>query len=349
MTLTKIPSTMLQGGGSGGGTGDAVVVEGFDMAAINAAKIAAGDGGTLFFPAGAYTIDGLTADFDSQEWHFERGAILTRSASSLAHGINVTGNGLTLKGDFVLDMNRALNSSTDWQGINANPAYLTIDGDNWELKNCPYVGINVHEEKLRIRGGKISNTGYMGVYWVTTAAANREAPTIEDLIVDRRTGWVVGGGIIINGGPGGTQSTGADVRNCKVYLPQLLTVPDRDAAYASVAIEVNRCQHVNASNNYVNGGRIGVSFAAVDAGDMIGNRGVVIGDYLCEMADCNFCIMQGNTGSGSGPGVAHYGISISGNSAGGNIITGNATKILFGASINDVQTVSYANVKANNV
>lgn len=348
MALTKIPSTMLLGGGSGGSIEDVTVVEGFDMAAINAAKNAAGDGGTLFFPAGAYAIDGLTADYDDQEWRFERGAVLTRGASSLAHGINVTGNGLTLKGDFVIDMNRALNSATDWYGIHAQPAYLTIEGD-WELKNCPAVGINVHEEKLRIRGGKISNTGYMCLYWVTTTATNREAPTIDGLTVDRRNGWVASGGIIINGGAGGTQSFGADVRNCLVYLPPLLTVPDRDAAYDSVAIEINRCQQANASNNFVNGGRIGVSFSGCDTSSMIGNRGTLLGDYLCEMVDCNFSIMQGNTGSGTGPSVAHYGISISGNSSGGNIITGNATKILFGASINDVQTVSYANVKANNV
>lgn len=349
MSLTKIPSTMLLSGGSGGGSLETIiVVEGFDMAAINAAKIAAGDGGKLFFPAGAYTIAGLTADYDDQEWRFEKGAVLTRGASSLAHGIDVTGNGLTLKGDFVIDMNRALNSAIDWYGIDANPAYLTIEGD-WELKNCPYLGINVHEEKLRIKGGKISNTGYMGVYWVTTTNTNREAPTIEGLTIDRRTGWVYGGGIIINGGGGGTQSFGADVRNCVVYLPPLLTVPARDAAYDSVAIEINRCQQANASHNFINGGRIGVSFGGCDTSTMTANRGVALGDYICEMVDCNFCTMTGNVGSGTGATVAHYGISLSGNSAGGNSIVGNCTKILFGASINDVQTVTYANVKANNV
>lgn len=348
MALTKIPATMLLSDSSGGSLETITVIEGFDMTAINTAKNAAGDGGKLFFPAGAYTIDGLTANFDDQEWRFEKGAILTRSASSLAHGINVTGNGLTLKGDFVLDMNRALNSALDWYGIHAQPAYLTIEGD-WEVKNCPAVGINCHEEKLRIKGGTISNTGYMCLYWVTTANTNREAPTIEGLTVDRRTGWVASGGIIINGGPGGTQCFGADVRNCKVYMPPLLTVAARDAAYDSVAIEINRCQQARADSNFVNGGRIGVSFAECDASTMIGNVGTLLGDYMCEFGGCNFCTMQGNTGSGTGPSVAHYGISISGNSPGGNIITGNCTKILFGTSINDVQSVSYPNVKANNV
>lgn len=355
MTLTKIPSTMLLGGGSGGGSLETItVVEGFDMAAINAAKIAAGDGGKLFFPAGAYAIDGLTADYDDQEWRFEKGAILTRGAASLAHGINVTGNGLTMKGDFVLDMNRALNSAIDWYGIHAQPAYLTIEGD-WELKNCPAVGINVHEEKLRIRGGKISNTGYMALYWVTTTNTNREAPTIEGLTVDRRIGWVLSGGILINGGPGGTQCFGADVRNCKVYLPPLLTVADRDAAYASVAIEISRCQQARADSNFVNGGRIGVSYAECDASTMTANVGVLLGDYMCEFGGCNFCTMIGNTGTGTGPTVAHYGISISSSpepyrpGVGGNTIVGNCTKLLFGTSINDVQTVSYPNVKANNV
>lgn len=344
MSLTKIPDSMLQDTGS---IETISYVSGFTMTAINAAITAAGAGGVVYFPKGTYNIDNLTANLNDQEWRFERGTILFRTASSASHGINVTGNGLTLKGDFILDMNRANNSSTSWYGINANPAYLTIEGD-WEIKNCPYLGINVHEEKLRIKGGKISNTYYMGVYWVTTTNTNREAPTIEGLTVDRRTGWVVGGGIIINGGAGGTQCFGAVVRNCTIYLPPLLTVPARDAAYDSVAIEINVCQQAQVDDNSINGGRIGLSFATCDSSTMTSNVGVLIGDYMCEMVSCNFCTMIGNTATGTSASVAHYGMSISGSSAGGNTIIGNATKLLFGTGINDVQTVTYTNQKAYN-
>jgi len=200
-----------------------------------------------------------------------------------------------------------------------------------------WVGVLGKNNKMFLTDGRTENTGYMGVYWVTTTNVNgqmRPGPTVERVTVDRRTGYVVGGGIIINGGALAVNCNAARINGNFVWLPVLSSVALRDnpTYYASVGVELNRCYHGQMIGNYVNGGRIGVSSAECPWIIQSMNHGTAQGDYGVEVVNAEHGTVTGNMFTGY-PGVSRFGTVVSGVLSKGLNIVGNNTRVFFGTSV----------------
>jgi len=322
------------------------------MADINAAKTLAGANGKLFFPSGVYDIDGLTADEADQTWVMQKGVTLLRNTASAAHGVSIpSGNSLHMIGG-TLDMNRTNNSNDAYRGINSVDGDFKWSGD-WHLKACPGPGLSVHNGLLELEDGLITDTRYMGIYWVALSNGSdgkpRQAPKLHRVKVDRREGYGSSGGIILNGGGSAVTSHAAIVHDCEVQLPRVTTDAARANYYDAVAIEINRCYRPSVIGNISGGGRISISFASCASPVDVGNRTYESCDYGHEHVASEWAAISGNNSTGMFlPGESH-GIILSGACVGCSV-TGNSTKIGFASPVTNISTPSaYPHQFAGNV
>lgn len=318
-----------------------IVVAGCAEADINAAKIEAGPNGTVLFPAGSYEVSCLKQDIPGyQEWVFQKGAVLIRSATTENPIIEVaSGSHLRIIGG-EFDGNRSENPNQQHGIIARDGCSLSMSG-GFVVKNVSLVGIWGRDGEWDIRDGKVMDTGYWGIYWAAVSllpgSARRTAPQISRVTIDRSREPKTarnGGGICISGGPDEIIQTSenARVQDCTVVIAKINSLAEYNNQYDAVAIEVNDCYMPILTGNRITGGRIGVSTATCPWAIQSFNQGNAIGDYMIEMVNCEFGSAVGNIATGT-PSIAHYGISISGSLSKGLNITGNDCKMMFSTSV----------------
>ena len=286
-----------------------VTVAGLDTVSIHAARDAAGAGGTVLFPAGAYTVDGLTAAVQDQTWQLERYAKLQRSATSPSPVLNLTASGLRLRGG-TLDGARGINPNVA-DAIDSTGCSLDIE--DVTIQNVPGWGVAIDNAALRMVRCSTVNTYKAPVIWRTTTTGVRQGPVISHCVFDREAESSTGiqsGGILVQAlNPNNIQ-----------YLIEpritdnLIKLPWPSSSYAAVGIEVSAAQHVHLSGNKITGGRIGYSFGSVSFGIMLGNFGAGQRDYFIELVASGDCNIQGNNASGYAA-PSSFGLRVSGGSS----------------------------------
>ena len=154
-----------------------------DTAEIHAARDAAGVDGKVFFPAGTYLVDGLTASVADQTWELADGATI-KMKTGAAKILRVTADGVTVAGGVFDGSNGTAHdgSQTGFQ----------IEGDNVTVRDVtvtdsPFYGIVAYScNNVTVRGCTVRNS-YYGAIFVQNALTAPSAiydVSITDCLVE---------------------------------------------------------------------------------------------------------------------------------------------------------------------
>jgi len=274
----------------------AVVVAGFTTAAIHAARDKAGVGGAVFFPAGTYSVTGLSASVAGQTWTFAPGVTLNLASNSNADLIQVSAANVTIQGKAVLDGNATGNTTGGSGGIWTNATGTVYDG--FTLQNCRQIGMNVTASRCRMNNVTVLNAGDAGIS--VTPSSTTTAISDIDIRACTVTNAAVGPyGIRVHGN---TAAATVRVIGNHISLPASST--------SGLGIEIfGGANKSTVIGNTVIGTRIGISLSG--SNDVTATANVVDGAnlYGIEIAGCLNVTVSGNAINGEA--VTGNGISVS--------------------------------------
>ena len=313
--LTKIPNSMLK---TPGGGGTDTVVAGFDMTAINTALASAGNDGSVFFPAGNYTVAGLTASYQNQTWKCARGAVFTKADGDTDPTIALSASGLVIDGG-------------EWNGNRtgapATAVFVDGTGTDFTIRNAychgfTSWGIAIDNGELVVEDCIFTDLVAAAIIWRATSkngADFRKGPRISRTKIDRRTGYVSSAGILIRSVGTGIYHQNTSITDCDVFMPAT-----GEATSDNVGIEVTEAAYARISGCHVEGSRIAYSYGGNSRSVITGNTAVAVGDYIVELATaCNDCSVVGNAGTGLSLTTAGIGGCVITGGGSGNLVVGN--------------------------
>jgi hypothetical protein len=227
-----------------GATGDGVTD---DTANIHAARNAAGVGGKVFFPAGTYLVDELTASVDNQTWTLPDGATLKMATGSSAV-VTITGDGVTIEGG-TLDASNGTEHDWSQHGV-------YISGDDATLRNVTILD----SPKIGVRGLDCGGTTIEGC---TITDSYSTGVFIQNLTGEPvRYNYRVTGNTItttsIYGAGIGLMAVDANSMQDVHVLNNVVRVP-RDSGQVQSLIGVWQCENAVIDGNHLDGGWAGIS------------------------------------------------------------------------------------------
>lgn len=176
-----------------------------DTANVNAAKTAAGSGGTVVFGPGTYVVSGLAASVANQHWIVPPHTTIKTKNSANTPTIDVTANGVTIDGGGTLDGNRTNQTSTDigHSGLGTTACVRVISRSNVTVENLTMVdggsnGVFIDAStNVTIKGNRVSGcapTANSKQIMVIDVVGSSAGITIKDNVVDaasRTNGCIV--------------------------------------------------------------------------------------------------------------------------------------------------------------
>lgn len=307
-----------------------ITVGGFTQGDIEAARDAAGIGGTVFFPNGTYPTSDLEATIADQTWILDRKACIQRIGGTAL--LEIKAGGLRLQGGtwdagrFPGDLNNGFSAT----GFGAEIEDVT-------LQNVSGWGIIFVNGFLDIRRSTIRNTGLSAILAANNGATSK-GHIVDSCLIDRTVGFDSQAGIQLRALTSGSEWLLAPrVINTSVYMPAVPNLASTGAGQPhqnSVGIEIiNATAPVIMGCNVANS-KIGISFGNVRNGKMIGNNVGYAFQYGLEIAGyggfgSHWCCVEGNSvnnvaGQAANAATPSRGVSVSGASHHNRII-GNST------------------------
>ena len=284
-------------------------VAGFTAADITAASVAAGAGGRVLFPAGAYNATGLQNTVADQTWELERYAVLEKPASANADAILTNlAQGFRLRGGKIRD---ALTNTTP-RGIKSEG--YSLDVRDVQIEDVRGWGIVGGDAAMTLSEVTVRDSAHGGVFW--NSVTTMRGPDIDRVSVYKSnpSKYASHGGIHVR--TSGTLWThwnqGTKITNCYVELP---TGTQAD----NVGIDVWQGQSPLVENNKVYSGRICYSLYACQFHNLTKNFAFAGADYAYELADLSYGDASHNTARGWGVGL-NYGFELNNHSVYNNII-----------------------------
>lgn len=307
------------------------IVGGFTQGDIEAARDAAGIGGTVFFPNGTYLVANLEAMIADQTWILDRKAIVQRSSGPAL--LEIKAAGLRLKGG---TWDGGWIPGEPWSnGLSATGFGAEIE--DILLQNISGWGIIFVDGVVDIRRSTVRKTGLSAIF-ASSSAPTVKGSIVEGCTVDRLEGYGGYAGVQLIAMNGGNKwLLSPRVINTVVYMPPVPNVASTGPGQLyqnAVGIEI-----LNASAPVVMGcsvanGKIGISFGNARNGKMIGNAVGNAFQYGLEIAGVagfgsQWCCVEGNSvnnvaGQAAGAAAPSRGVSISGASHHNKVI-GNST------------------------
>lgn len=167
-------ANVVGSGATGNGTTD-------DTTAIHAACTAAGVGGTVYFPAGTYLVDGLTASVAGQVWELSSGATIKMKATATA-ALTVSGENVTVTGG-TFDCSSATLHDWSQQGIRVTGDGVTIR--NTVLTDSPKHGVYVLDcSRFTATGCTITDSWDNGIF---VQHGDLEGKVVDDIQITDNT------------------------------------------------------------------------------------------------------------------------------------------------------------------
>ena len=295
-----------------GAVGDGVTD---DTTAIHAARDAAGVGGGVMFPPGAYLTTGLSATIASQVWQIMAGAtIKSKGSGSTAGPITVDAANVTITGGGAVDGNRSVigGNAHVWSCITGtvNASDLTVD--NITVQNAVFYGVWGQASRTRVtrcRFSRIYATPIMlSSYYLAVLLGSTMQDTFDmeasDNYIDRRDedpATLASTAISIRGNNDTSGALHATYRGKALRNTILMPVNPAEPTGIVCGIEFGAQSYYGlAEGNKIENGSMGISFARGHYGKAIGNTLVGQTFYAIEMADSPGCVIQGNVINGSG-------------------------------------------------
>lgn len=299
-----------------GAVGDGVAD---DTTAIHAARTAAGTGGTVFFPAGIYKVNGLAANLAGQTWVLAAGATIRAVTTQTA--ITISAANISLKGlaeTSIIDGNSV--GSTAGSTLYVTSAGTDVTVSSLGFINCAGIGINCQGDRVTIDDNQVTNSGNAGIFLSNVAGSNLVAPTVSRNRISVASGLAYGIQSHVN-------PTGV------IYRPRFLgnDVSLPATATSGIGIELYGGNSYGAVvGNTVEGSQIGIS---VDLGPSIAVTGNSVHgayNYGIELASSTRSTVTGNSIDGNA--LTNTGVSVSNTAGGWNTVTGNAISNLLANS-----------------
>jgi hypothetical protein len=295
-----------------GAVGDGVAD---DTAAIHAARDAAGVGGAVVFPPGAYLTTGVSATIVSQVWQIMAGAtIKSKGSGSTAGPITVDAPNVTITGGGAVDGNRSVigGNAHVWSCITGtvNASDLTVD--NITVQNAVFYGVWGQASRTRVtrcRFSRIYATPIMlSSYYLAVLLGSTMQDTYDmeasDNFIDRRDedpATLASTAISIRGNNDTSGALHTTYRGKALRNTILMPVNPAEPTGIVCGIEFGAQSYYGlAEGNKIENGSMGISFARGHYGKAIGNTLVGQTFYAIEMADSPGCVIQGNIINGSG-------------------------------------------------
>lgn len=319
-----------------------------DTLAIHAARDAAGVGGAVFFPAGTYLVDGLTASVSSQTWELADGAVV-KMKTAAAKTLLITADNVTIIGGTFDAGNGTAHDSTQ-HCIQIGTSSAGVDGVSIKgvtVLDSPWYGIAAYSpNQLVISGCTVLNTWATGI-WVQNYSDPVTDISITDNLVDVSTGTNETTGIGITGTLDANSLSRVTVSRNKVVLID-------GGTEESSGIYINTTSDYTVSDNVISGGWAGMScprstravfsgnvmrgFYAIGLELPIGASDVaVMGNIFDPGGNAAYSGIQTSAGTQSG-------LSIAGNTI-RNFTAGNSVGIRFGSG----STPSQVTITGNSI
>lgn len=176
-------------GATGNGTTD-------DTTAIHAARTAAGIGGKVYFPAGTYLVDGLTASVADQTWQLAAGATVEMKTGA-SEILKVTGAGVIITGGTFDGSNGTAHDGSQ-QGLLIEADNVTIDGAT--VIDSPLYGIRANNhDGFTVTGCTVVNSYGEGIFFQNSLSASHSDIVIKDNYIDNSSGGDRSSGIYVRG------------------------------------------------------------------------------------------------------------------------------------------------------
>lgn len=316
-------------------------VAGFAQADIEAARDAAGVGGTVFFPAGTYPVADLVANVQGQTWVLDRSATILRTGGGPL--LSLQASGLRLRGG-TWDGGRTPSDLS-----NGFDGFFSPDAEDLTLQNISGWGMCLQGGVLVLRNCLLRNIGYAAILWLAPGWVC-QGPVIEGCTIDRSIGFVSQGGIHIRSAeaPGAGWVQAPRIVNTNVILPVCPNVAQIAAGAPfknAVGIEVWSGLGAIISGCQVAGGKIGTSFGNCRNSKVLGCDVGSAFQYGIEVAGLGagagslWCVVEGNSvnsvsGQGTGASAPSRAVSISGASLNTKVIGNSLYWSTYGVGIN---------------
>jgi parallel beta-helix repeat protein len=268
-----------------------------DTAAVHRARDAAGQGGTVLFPAGTYIVGKLQLNVAGQTWRLDPAATIRLRASANSSLISASGVGVRLIGGR-LDGNRlAQTSSGNCVSVSGSKAVV----ESVDVGNCRGWGIYVHgADDVQLLRNTVHDTNLAAIFVESDTSSGADNTLIQNNTI-RRTFSESAGGIIVHGNNATLASVGSRI------------IGNHVEAVAQISIEVWGLAHRSViQGNTTIGGWMGISVDRSDDSIVSGNtvRGPRL--YGIELAGSSRCTVRENLVDGAGAAM-FAGVALTGN------------------------------------
>lgn len=286
-------------------------VEAASQMAIEAAMVAAGVGGEVYFPSAVYEVSALAATVPLQRWLFESGAALMNVGATQPI-LSVDAVGVQIVGG-TFDGNGA--------SIHAIGGAYGLDIEQATILNVANWGLRFPGGRLRVHRCRFEQIAYSAIYW-QAPTAGQTAPRITENVINMAAGYVSQPAVLVRGEGEAQWCRDAVINGNDITMP--------DTGPTAIGIELRRCLWFDVSGNITRNGHSGISLAGSSSGQVMGNRLGNFEAYGVELAKvwnspCVDVVVVGNVIQGqTAPSQPVAGVEL--NASYDNIVLGNRIK-----------------------
>lgn len=266
-----------------------------DTTLINAARDAAGVGGTVYFPAGTYRAN-VVANIAAQTWQLHPKAVIKALDTATQSVLDIRADNVTLVGG-TIDGNRSVVSTQDVVGVFSGSSISGTTISGVRVQNCRGYGIWLFDnDRYRIENCTVVGTALTGIITQCSARSITDG-TIRNNLVDQsgeNPATITSHGMTARGGGGFTQSR-LVMHGNHVIMPQNPADPEN----RPICIEAQAVDST-ISNNTTRHGAMGISLTGsnrvtVCTNTIFGPASAATQQYGIEIATSPQCIVVGNT------------------------------------------------------